>query len=233
MLRLRSFLQTSFIGGVVVILPLTVLFFAWRWIFVLVAQLLHPLTRLISTGSRMEVFLANLIVIVTILAACFAVGVVVRTRMGRWLYSSFEVHVLKRAPGYSLIRETLMPFILRRKTPFSDVALIHVGDTLMTGFVTDTHGEETCTVFVPTAPNPTTGLILHLDRACVRVVDVPIETAMRSIISCGAGSAPLILAYVARHGPMPGRCAPPAASTQPAAARPPGVAGRTEGQAPP
>jgi len=62
----------------------------------------------------------------------------------------------------------------------------------MTAFITDTHEDGSYTLFVPTGPNPTSGLIFHLAGKYVHPVDVPVQDAMRSIISCGAGSSKLI-----------------------------------------
>ncbi len=70
--------------------------------------------------------------------------------------------------------------------------------TLMTAFVTDEHPDGSCSVFVPTGPNPTSGNIYHLEGKYVHPVDIPVEEAMRSIISCGAGSNRLIEAYKAK-----------------------------------
>ena len=64
-------------------------------------------------------------------------------------------------------------------------------------FITDTHGDGSYTLFVPTGPNPTSGLIFHLEGRFVHPVNVPVQDAMRSIISCGAGSARLFAEYAA------------------------------------
>ena len=74
------------------------------------------------------------------------------------------------------------------------MALIQIfqNETLVTGFVTDKHAGDMVSVFVPTGPNPTSGFIYHLPKKYVHPVDVPVEDAMRSVISCGAGSSMLI-----------------------------------------
>jgi len=74
------------------------------------------------------------------------------------------------------------------------VALVQIygNDTLASAFVTDTHEDGSYTVFVPTGPNPTSGNIYHLPAHHVHPVDVSVEDAMRSIISCGAGSTLLV-----------------------------------------
>jgi uncharacterized membrane protein len=66
---------------------------------------------------------------------------------------------------------------------------------LATCFITDTHEDGSYTVFMPTGPNPTSGLIYHLEGQYVHLVDIPVQDAMRTIISCGAGSEKLISQY--------------------------------------
>jgi uncharacterized membrane protein len=93
-----------------------------------------------------------------------------------------------------MIKETVNHFIGRKESPFSSVAMVQLfeNETLVTAFITDRHGDGRVTVFVPTGPNPTSGFIYHLDQRFVHRVDVSVEEAMRSVISCGAGSEKLI-----------------------------------------
>ncbi len=198
MKRIKAFFKRSLLGGVVVILPVAILLFIFKWIFNLVTGAIQPLTNLVMTKSQIQEILADILVIAVILTACFFVGVFVRTRLGIFIYKTFENRILKVAPGYSLIKETVMQFLGKKKSPFSSVALVQIfgNETLVSAFVTDTHVDGSYTVFVPTGPNPTSGNIYHLKGKYVHQVDVPVEDAMRSIISCGAGSTKLINAYM-------------------------------------
>ncbi len=49
-------------------------------------------------------------------------------------------------------------------------------------------GEPCVTVFVPTTPNPTSGFMLVVPRARIRDAQLPVEEAMKLIISAGAVS---------------------------------------------
>ena len=121
---------------------------------------------------------------------------------GYFLHSTVENRVLKIAPGYSLIKETVVQILgSSRKSLFSSVALVQLfgNETLASAFITDRHADGSYTVFVPTGPNPTSGNIFHLKAEYVHPVNVPIEDAIRSIISCGAGSSKLIEAHRAAH----------------------------------
>ena len=197
MSRMKSLIKTSFLGGLTVILPVAILIFVFKWIFGVVARVIQPLTNLILIKSNLREIMADLLALAIIITVCFIVGVIVKTQIGRFIHTSLENSILKFAPGYSLIKETIMQFLGRKKTPFSSVALVQVfgNETMLTAFVTDEHSDGSYTVFVPTGPNPTSGNIYHLESRFVHQVDVPVEDAMRSIISCGAGSAMLIDAY--------------------------------------
>ena len=193
--RLKSFLKTSLLGGVVVVLPVAILASVMVWIFRLVTGLIEPLTRFLIKDSQLNEYVADFIVIVLIISACFFVGVLVRTRLGGFFYRLIENRILKLAPGYSMIKETVLQiFGSRKDSPFSSVALAQVfgNETLVTAFITDTHADGSYTLFVPTGPNPTSGLIYHVQGKYVHPINMPVQDAMRSIISCGAGSAKLM-----------------------------------------
>ncbi|MCF8069897.1 MAG: DUF502 domain-containing protein [Desulfobacterales bacterium] len=195
--RLKNFIKTAIIGGIGIILPVALTLFIFKWIYNLIRGIVRPLTRMVMERSQIQEFMAIVLVILIILFICFVIGVIVKTKMGRFFHESLEDSILKIAPGYTLIKETVMQFLGKKKMPFSSVALVRVfeNDTLMTAFVTDTHDDGSYTVFVPTGPNPTSGVIYHLKNENVHPVSISIEETMRSIISCGAGSSSLINAY--------------------------------------
>ena len=198
MIKLKNFLKTSLLGGVVVILPVAILVSVSVWIFDLITSWIQPITRLVIKDTQTNEFIAESFVIVLILAACFFVGVLVRTRLGSFFYRLLENRILRLAPGYSMIKETVLQlFGSHKDSPFSSVALAQIfsNTTLVTCFITDKHEDGSFTVFVPTGPNPTSGLIYHLEGKYVHSVDIPVQDAMRTIISCGAGSEKLLQQY--------------------------------------
>ena len=197
MKRISSFFKTSLIGGLVVILPIAILLFVFKWLFNLVTDIIQPLTDLLITTSHLYEIVADIIVIAIIIISCFLVGVFVTTTLGKFMYRHLENRILRIFPGYSLVKETILQFIGNKKSPFSTVALVQAfgNETLVTAFITDTHDDGSYTVFIPTGPNPTSGNICHLKSEYVHIVDVSVEDTMRSIISCGSGSTKLINSY--------------------------------------
>jgi len=194
MKRMKEFFKSAMVGGLLVVLPSAIFLFIVTWTFGVVRKIIAPITTIVMDKSTLQGAVADVLVIVVLVLICFAVGVLVRTKFGKWIYSMLEANVLLKAPGYSLIKETVAQFLGNKKSPFSCVALVQIygNDTMVSAFVTDEHDNGHVTVFVPTGPNPTSGNIYHLPAKYVHPVDVPVEDAMRSIISCGAGSSLLV-----------------------------------------
>jgi len=191
--KFKSFLKTSIIGGVVVILPMFIFIMVFKWLFGWVTDIIQPLTDLIVTKSNMSKIIADALVIAVILISCFIIGIIVKTKIGKFIHENLESRILKIAPGYNTIKEIVMQLI-GKKIPFASVALVRIfeNDTLMTAFITDTHADGSYTVFIPTAPNPTSGFIYHIKNEYIQHVNIPVEEAMRSIITCGAGSKKIL-----------------------------------------
>ena len=197
MSRFRTFFQTTTLGGLTVVLPAFLLFAIFRWLFLWVTDLIQPLTDIVIAQIGAPEFIADWIVILLIVTLCFGLGVAVRTGVGRFIHHHLETRILSIAPGYRIIKETVMQLLGRKRSPFSSVALVRIYERegLMTAFITDEHESGWKTAFIPTGPNPTTGYIVHLPDRDIFPIEVRVEDAIRSVISCGAGSAPLIDAH--------------------------------------
>jgi uncharacterized membrane protein len=196
--RLKTFVKTTMIGGIGVILPVIILVLVFSWLFRFVTRNVRPLTNLIFADPEAIGLFADIISIILIITVCFLIGMFVKTKVGTYVYNSIERLLLDKIPGYTIAKDTVAQFIGGDEMPFSSVALVKPfgTDTLMTGFITDKHVNGSYTVFVPTGPNPTSGNILHVAPENVFKVEVPVEHAMRSIIACGAGSNELIENYI-------------------------------------
>lgn len=190
---MRKFISTCLIGGLGVLLPIALFAFLAKWVYDFVTELIQPLsTMAVGQGVAAE-WLADIVVIASLIGLCFVVGFIVRTRIGGLLWNLIDKNLLQRIPGYSIIKDTIHQFVGNKKSPFSQVALVDIfgSGVRVTGFVTDESHPEITTVFVPTGPNPTSGNICHVPKELVDKIDIPVEKAMRTIISCGAGSAVL------------------------------------------
>lgn len=188
--RLKLFFRTTLLGGLVAILPLALIFIFFRWIINIIQKYLEPLVGLIEVDTQLKVVVLYILAVAAILTTFFFIGLVIQTRIGRFLNNVLEQKYLMKIPGYKIARDTVMQFFGKNRSFFSEVVLVDIfnSGTLMSGFVTDTHGEF-ITVFIPTGPNPTSGNIYHVRRNKVIKTTTSVDVGMKTIISCGAGSA--------------------------------------------
>lgn len=192
--KLKSFLKTSLIGGLVILLPVAILIVVFQWLFNVVIGLIQPLTNALMATSNLRGFLANIIALLISLILCFLVGVIVKTGLGRWLHTLVDTKLLSIAPGYNMIKETVVQLFGGKKAPLSRVALVDLfaNEVMTTGFITDENPDGTMTVYVPQSPSPLSGNIYHLKPRYVHPIDITVEEAMRTVISFGSGSSKLI-----------------------------------------
>ncbi len=190
--RLRNLFRTTALGGLVAILPLALIIIFFRWIINLIQKYLEPLVNLINTESELMIVALYIIAVIAIILLFFLLGLFIQTRIGKFFRTVLEEQYLMKIPGYKIARETVMQFFGKQKSFFREVVLVDIfnSGTLMTGFITDDHEDsDFITVFVPTGPNPTSGNIYHVSKEKVNRTKTTVDTGMKSIISCGAGSS--------------------------------------------
>ncbi|MDX1696258.1 MAG: DUF502 domain-containing protein, partial [Ketobacteraceae bacterium] len=188
-----GFLKKTIIGGLVVLLPIGIVLMITQWLFRVITDLIQPLTNIITTHSVVPEIIGDAIVILLLLVASFLVGWVVTTGLGNWFHARFDHILTKLTPGYRLVREIVMQFLGDdESSPFTngEVALVRIfgaeNDVRITALVTS-KSEEYYTIMLPTCPNPTSGLSYHVPRELVELrPDIPVDSAMRTIIACGA-----------------------------------------------
>lgn len=187
---MRRYIRTTLLGGLAAVLPLALVIIVFRWIIGLIEKYLGPIVELFKTDSQFLPFAIYVILLAGVLISFFFIGVIIETRIGKFFTSVLEKKYLMKIPGYRIARETVMQFFGKNKSFFKQVVLVNLFNTgtLMTGFITEDQG-EILTVFVPTGPNPTSGNIYHVARDQVLFTGIAVDNGMKTIISCGAGSA--------------------------------------------
>lgn len=201
MKHIKDVIWKTIIGGFVIWIPVVIISLVFTWIFNTTTQIMQPLTDLVLKYIPLSSELwANGFVILVMFAVSFIAGGIVKTRWGGFIYGFLEEKFFKKILGYTIIKETVIQLIGRDKNPFQSVAIVcpfgEKAKTKMTAFITDVYtnkdGDIIYTAFVPTSPNPTSGFVYHLPESQVEILDISIEKALRTILSCGVGSSELI-----------------------------------------
>ncbi len=196
MKRWQSFISLTLLGGLGVVLPLMIFIALLFWLFGVLGNMVSPVSGLLGRVMPVNDGLADLLAILIILGLCFAVGLLVKTQVGQWMHRRIDAWLTRMAPGYRTIREVVAQVLggdenssLLRGQVCRAWILGRGHPSSCTGIVTAKHEDGGFTVYIPTAPVPSSGLVYHLPAECVELLPhVSVEEAMRTVIACGAGS---------------------------------------------
>ena len=188
--RIRNFFVTTILGGLLVLLPITLFVWVFGLVVRLIRQAVEPIAKLFDFGKINNELLLDTIAVTAIILFCFMVGLLTQTRIGKGFFNQLDKVMSKQLPFYGSISNTVQQFMGTKEMPFSKVVLVNVFETKtkMLGFISEEHPNEKYTVFVPTAPNPTNGFLFHVYGEQLEFLDVKPEEAMRVVIGVGLGA---------------------------------------------
>jgi uncharacterized membrane protein len=200
MKRFLVWLRTTFVSGLLAILPVGATVYIVWFLFRLVDGLVGEHTPFGMTVERaLGRWIPGLGVYVTILII-LVVGVITRNVLGRTLHYYFE-RIFFAVPGIRKMYGTLKQFtnaLLNRAdtTSFQKVVMFEFPKPginvlgLVTnenlGKIQDLTGEECILVYTPTAPNPLSGYMLIIPKRLVTFIDMPVEDALSMVVSSGS-----------------------------------------------
>lgn len=188
-----KFLRGRFIAGVLILAPLAVTGWILYKVFILFDNLIEPLQQrypIIDVPG-----LGVIVVIIVVILTGFFAG----NFIGRRIIDLGE-RFLNRIPLirgiYTTAKEIGQVLLTGKRTVFRRVALVkfpHPGSYAV-GFVTNEAQEDfnklvdhdLVNIFLPTAPNPTSGYLLLVPRKDVVLLDMSVEDGLKLVISGGS-----------------------------------------------
>lgn len=201
--RLRRYLIT----GLVVIAPIGVTIFVLTWLFQRLDPILGRYLPAIA-GRQIPGLGIAVLLIMLVVVGWFSQRTIGRRALGAWNHVLDRVPVARRVHAASA---QIFSSVLERDRLFQHCALVEFPNegSWVLAFetaevpteVAEAIGEPSVSVFLPTAPNPTSGYLLMLPRTRVRRLRMSVEDGLKLVLSAG----------VARPDePIGGRVADPA-----------------------
>lgn len=188
--------RNYFFTGLLVVLPVVISALVVFWLFSVFTNLfIRFLPESYDNIAVRVLILVGLVMLVT------AVGVVARNVIGRRVIYLGE-WILARIPFfnkiYLAVKQISEAFIGEHKTVFKKVVMVEYPrkGLFVIGFQTaESRGEvqgktkETMVnVFLPTSPNPTSGMLIIVPKKDIMDLDMTVEEGMKMVISGGAVS---------------------------------------------
>lgn len=188
---MASFLTSTALSGLLILLPLAVLFVAVTEIIdllegmAIVAEIQLPLPPLVNALILVAV------IALAVLAACVLTGVMMMTGPGKRLGNFVEKAVVERVPLLGLIRNLTMSVTGLGSALKPVEADIHGSGATMLGFLVETLADGRHVVFVPSSPAVTLGHTYLVSPERVRLLDTSITPVVNAISQWGVGAGEL------------------------------------------
>jgi len=192
-------LRDTFISGLLAIIPVGATFYILWFIYHLIDGLVGretPFGTMVKTAlgrwiPGMGIYMTVILVLL--------VGFITRNFLGRTLQYYMD-RAFSSVPGVRKMYSTLKKFttaLLDRDTssfqkvvmfeyPKEGINVIGLVTNEELGMLQDATGEECLLVYVPTAPNPLSGMMLIIPEREVTYLDMPVEDALSMVISSGS-----------------------------------------------
>jgi len=192
----------NFVNGIVLLLPIFVTVGLVRYLILQVNSIiLDPIMRLFSPigGSVLRTYAAKTLIFFIVIFAVALIGWGAKILMVNRIFSLGEKLMLKipfMGKIYSVAKQIFSAFIGQGKTIFKQVVLLEyprkglysIGFTTGTakGEIRESIGGSGVTVFIPTTPNPTSGIFIVIPRENLTFLKMSVEEGMKLVVSGGS-----------------------------------------------
>jgi uncharacterized membrane protein len=190
MKALAEFTRTTLIGGLLVILPLYVAVLLLAKTIKGLLALLQPVAERVPASVEFR----QVVAAVLLVAACFLVGLIVRTGPGLRAKNACERALLERLPGYTFLRGLAKRLAGQSEEQTLQPALVELEDALVPALIVEQLSDGSFTVLVPSAPTPMAGSVYILPPHRVHPVDIPFTQAIAVFSKWGTGAGEFVRA---------------------------------------
>lgn len=196
MKRLAAFLKATTLGGLFVLLPVVAVFVLLAKAVVTTHSMAHAVMEKITDKDSVAEDFPMVFAVLIVVAISFILGLVMISQLGRSVGNWIERTLLFRIPGYAAARAIIGGMANAEREGVVKAGLLKVGEGAECFvFITEDHGNDKLTIFIPETPNPGTGTVQIVSRELVRPLNVRITNIAHALQQWGVGSAKLL----ARH----------------------------------
>lgn len=168
--------------GVLAILPIILSIWIFSFIYEFVAGLFKYIFGITDNNISATLFILSFTLLLL-----FYIGYLVEKNR-EFLLLKFTELVIDKIPVlktiYSAIKDIIGLFSNSGKENYLGVVYVKFGEAKIIGFITK-RVEKTLYVFVPTTPNPTTGLLLIMSEDDVEFTDMEVSDGFKRIMTLG------------------------------------------------
>jgi len=179
--------RTTIAGGIVFLLPIIVVVFLLEKGFELARRVAHPLTDAIGLETIGGVAVGTIVTIALMVLIAYLAGLIARTKAGERIFGLLEKTILGVIPQMRMARGFVESFDPEKASKI-EVVLVPTDAGWCLGFVLEKPEGDWWSVFVPGAPQWTSGSVVYAHSEQVRHSGMTFPQAIMLMRRCGAGS---------------------------------------------
>lgn len=191
---LSRHLKKTLMTGLLVVVPIGITIFILKFLFNLADGVLAPYIAQVVTWFHAEADYIPGLGMIAGLIVIYLAGLLAGNLLGRKMVTFWE-DLLTRIPVvktiYTSTKQITNVFNPEGKDAFRRAVYVEFPSAgiysigFQTGTVPAESGKRYVTVFVPTAPNPTSGYVIFLEESRVYPAGMGVEEAMKVVVSGG------------------------------------------------
>ena len=181
-------IRTTVAGGMLFLLPLILIVILLSKGLQVAERLAQPVVNAIGVKTVGGVALGTLIAIAAMVLLSFLAGLLARTRLGQATYSKLESSILGSLPQWRLARGFVQSFNSEKSSDI-EVVLVPTDAGWCLGFVLEKPAGDWWPVFIPGAPQWTSGSVSYARSEQVHHTGLSAAEAILLMRRCGVGSA--------------------------------------------
>jgi uncharacterized membrane protein len=193
----QGFFRTTLVGGITFLLPIVLIAWLFGKAMDLAGKLAEPAMALLPKALQGGVIIGALETAVALLIVAFAAGLMARTSLGQRFMAWVENSLIGSLPQFSFVRGIADSFDDSDDDKV-EVVLVPADAGWALGFIFEHSEAAVVPVFLPGAPQWTSGSVVFAERANIRPAGIGFAGAIKIMKKLGVGSDKVIAALA--HG---------------------------------
>ena len=175
-----DFIKTTLLGGIAVIIPLSLVLMVLIETVDIVTAVIDPVVDLLPVESVGGIEVATILAILIIFGLCFLAGLMTLSSWAVGVGQQIESKILTKIPLYQLVKTasgSIFPSS-RQDNDLKPAVLEFPDKTSGIVVIIQDHGNGYVTIFIPNAPMVTIGTIRYVEKSRLTLLDAsPMEVA--------------------------------------------------------
>lgn len=194
-------IRNIFIAGILSLLPFVITVYLLYFLYDIIISNAMPLVKQIARQYNFDFseYVFQIATLVIVILLIFLIGILTKMYFGKILIKILD-NIIAKIPvarsTYNATKQVVDSFKNSTGSSFSKVVLVEFPrrDMWMIAFLvrdsldfmeSASTKEESCNVFIPTAPNPTSGFVAVVPKKDIRELDISVEEGIKFVLSVG------------------------------------------------